>query len=406
MVNRQVGISMERISIQEGLIKDKNWIIGPSIVRCSKKNAPGYGSLLMIATLSDGSDSGAVTAQWRSEDGGKTFTRERDMEYSYVCDGNGSRIKIGDGSLYADEEHDVILYIGNDAFWEKNAFESTKRCYLPYYRLSYDNGYSWTEKKFIITEGMTPQNPIPDVVYGRNMTLSCQPVIIRSADGALLVGIHTQIVNENGRLVEPSGFHFFKAGALRGVWNGNGYSWSFGQYVSVAADISSRGVFEPMFVRRKGNGVMMIMRSSNSRFTDTMIPCKYYALSDDNGITWSQAMPLLYDDGTVMYSSSSILKPLVHSNGKVYISCVITERNAVDGNLPRYPLCIAELDTDSCTVLRSSVRIIDTKRAEYADYTNHCIFEEPDTGKIIVLAPFWLHGPGSDMILNRYELSP
>ena len=61
MVNRQVGISMERISIQEGFIKDKNWIIGPSIVRCSKKNAPGYGSLLMIATLSDGSDSGAVT---------------------------------------------------------------------------------------------------------------------------------------------------------------------------------------------------------------------------------------------------------------------------------------------------------------------------------------------------------
>ena len=178
----------------------------------------------------------------------QTFTRERDMEYSYVCDGNGSRIKIGDGSLYADEEHDVILYIGNDAFWEKNALKALKGAI---YRITVCPMTTAIagRKKFIITEGMTPQNPIPDVVYGRNMTLSCQPVIIRSADGALLVGIHPNRQRKRSAC-RAFGISLFKAVRSRSLERKR-ILLVIRSICHAVADISSRGVLAHVRKARK-----------------------------------------------------------------------------------------------------------------------------------------------------------
>ena len=176
-----------------------------------------------------------------------------------------------------------------------------------------------------------------------------------------------------------------------------------------------RGVFEPTFARLGGNRFMMIMRGSNMG-APQMTGQKFFSVSDDNGMHWSCPKPLTYDDGSTMYSSSSVPKVLAHSNGKLYYIGVITEGN-VSGNLPRYPLCIAEVDKERCCILRDTVTVIDTerpfhrrqlanagRRMQVVDYSNHGIFED-SAGRIIVYAPFRTDLSLWEGVLNRYEIT-
>lgn len=370
--------------------------------------------MIMTASLANGSDSGVGNMQWRSIDEGETWVQEGFVERSFQCDPYGSMKKVGgNAALFADDKAGVILFTSNEGYWNKNQFQSTKQCYRPFYRLSYDNGYTWSDKNYIITEGHTPDNPIQDVVYGRNMTLSMASQTLRADDGALLVALQTQMVDENGDLIEPAGFHFFECGALRAEWQSEtlSYRWNMSRYVQVTPKESLRGVFEPTFARLGENTYIMVMRNSNME-RDAVIGQKFYSISEDNGKTWSIPKPLTYDDGTTMYSSSCVPKLLPHSNGKLYFIGVINDRNP-SGNLPRYPLAIAELDRETCTIIKSSVAIIDTERPSHKiqgktthliDYSNHGVYEDSQH-RIIVYAPYRDDLSKWESALNRYEIT-
>ncbi len=390
-----------QIKITDSQIRyDGYAIIGPTFARCTD------GSMIMTASISNGSDSGVGNMQWRSDDEGAHWTEEGYVERSFQCDPIGSMKKVGgNAALYADEEAGVLLFTSNEGYWNRNQFDSTKRCYHPFYRLSFDNGHTWTDKIYIITEGHTLENPIKDVVYGRNFTLSMASQTLRADDGALLVALQTQMTDEAGNLIEPAGFHFFECGALRARWQPDtlSYRWDFGSYVQVTPEESLRGVFEPTFARLREDTYIMVMRNSNMG-RDTVIGQKFYSISKDNGQSWSDPQPLTYDDGSTMYSSSSVPKLLAHSNGKLYYIGVILTENP-NGNEPRYPLAIAELDRDTCTIVKDSVTMIDTARLladgtrskERFDYSNHGVYEDSQH-RIIVYAPF----KGT---LNRYEIT-
>ncbi len=380
-------------------------ILGPTFAKCSD------GSMIMTASVSNGSDSGVGNMQWRSNDEGEHWTEEGFIERSFQCDHLGSMKKVGgNAALYTDDKAGVILFTSNEGYWNRNNFESTKRCYRPFYRLSFDNGHTWTDKIYIITEGHTLENPIKDVVYGRNFTLSMASQTLRADDGALLVALQTQMTDESGNLIEPSGFHFFECGALRAAWNADtlSYSWTFGDYVSVTPRESMRGVFEPTFGRLKDNTFVMVMRNSNHG-DESVVGQKFYSVSSDNGQTWSRPKPLTYDDGSTMYSCSSSPKLFAHSNGKLYYVGIINDKNP-SGNSPRYPLAIAELDRNGCTIIKDSVTLIDTARQHHynaekgiytTDYSNHGIYED-SKHRLIVYAPYRDENGCS---LNRYEIT-
>ncbi len=383
------------IKITENQIRyDGYALIGPTFAKCTD------GSMLMTASISNGSDSGVGNMQWRSMDEGLHWTEEGYLERSFQCNHDGSMKKVGgNAALYRDDAADVLLFTSNEGYWNRNQFDSTKRCYRPFYRLSFDNGNTWSDKIYIITEGHTLDNPIPDVVYGRNFTLSMASQTLRADDGALLVALQTQMTDENGHLIEPAGFHFFECGALRAVWQPDTltYRWSFGSYVQVTPAESMRGLFEPTFARLRENTYIMVMRNSNMS-REHVIGQKFYSLSQDNGQTWSTPQPLTYDDGSTMYSASCVPKLYAHSNGKLYFIGVINEHNP-SGNDPRYPLVIAELDRDTCTIVKNSVTVIDTCRSttERFDYSNHGVYEDSNH-RLIVYAPF----RGG---LNRYAIT-
>lgn len=406
------------ITVTEGQIRfPGHFVLGATFARCPTAGLPEAGTLLMCATFTNGSDSGVGSMLWRSRDDGESWEQLEFIEKSFRCDRDGSMIKVGGSTaLYTDTEAGVILATSNELYWHKNEFSSTKRCRRPFYRLSFDNGVTWTDKRYIITEGHTLDNPIPDVVYGRNFCLSMQSQTLRADDGSLMVALQCQIVDEDGNLVEPAGFHFFQSGALHARWNESamGYDWTMSEYVRVTPEESMRGVFEPTFARLGEGRFLMIMRGSNMG-APQIIGQKFYSVSEDNGMHWTRPKPLTYDDGSTMYSSSSVPKLLAHSNGKLYYIGVITKDN-VSGNTPRYPLCIAEVDRESCTVVRSSVTVIDTARPFHreqranggnglniVDFSNHGVYED-SRGRIIVYAPFRHDLSRWEGVLNRYVI--
>lgn len=375
--------------------------IGPTFAYCRNAEQPDHGSLIMNVSIFNGSDSGVGNLLFRSYDEGETWTEEGFIERSFMCDRSGSMTKVGgNNALYADEEAGVILFTGNEMFWNRNQFASTKQCSRQYYRLSFDNGRTWTDKKYVVTEGMTPDNPIPDVVYGRNFALSMASQTLRADDGSLLVALQCQMTDGEGKLIEPSGFHFFQCGALHAKWEEDAlaYRWTMGEYVHVTPGQSMRGVFEPTFARLGANRFLMVMRNSNHG-DRSVVGQKFCSVSDDNGYHWTQPRPLTYDDGSTMYSASCVPKLFAHSNGKLYFIGVINDGNP-DGNSPRYPLCIAELDRETCTIVRRSVTMIDTGRGSQTDYSNHGVYED-SKGRIVVYTPF---NAGTARGLNRYAI--
>ena len=413
---------MQIVQTDEGFLGVPGfYIITGAVLRCPNPKAPGYGDLLVATDLGDGSDSSVGIPLWRSTDDGEHFTREGDVERSYVCDFEGSWIKSGYGGLYADEESGAILFLASDTYWRHGQYESIKRCRRLYYRLSFDNGHTWGDKIYIVQEGADDEGRpydrdhfLKDAVYGRNMAAIISPQALRASDGALLVSVQTQVVDGAGRMIEPAGFGFYKAGALKARWRPEtlDYAWTLGGYAQVKPSRSARGVFEPTFVHCGGSRHLMLMRGSNMRFQDTMPGTKFYAYSEDNGENWSSPRRLAYDDGGTLYASSSIPKVLRHSSGRVYYIGVINSENP-DGNLPRHPLCIAELDPQRPCVLRDTVTPIDTERPFHAaqkaerhfplDYSNHAVYEDA-RGRIVVLAPVRFDLRRYESVLNRYVI--
>ena len=132
---------------------------------------------------------------------------------------------------------------------------------------------------------------------------------------------------------------------------------------------------------------LMVMRMSNHG--GKVKGCKMCSVSADQCRTWSAPKPLTYDDESWLYSSASNGILLRHSSGRVFYCGVITQTNT-RSNSPRWPVCLAEVDQQSLTICKASVRVVATRRPDEpssVQYVNHGIYEDKDTGSLVVLTP-------------------
>lgn len=181
---------------------------------------------------------------------------------------------------------------------------------------------------------------------------------------------------------------------IRGKWDGERYHFIPSPPVLINNLQSSRGVDEPTISVLKSGRILVVFRGSNwssaawkTRIEPGTPGFKWYTFSDDGGNTFSPAMPWHFDDGEVIYSSATISKfTRSEKNGRLYWIGNITGHN-INGNFPRYPLCIVEVDETYGTVKKDSYTIIDTKRegeSEKVQLSNFTIFQNRETGNIEV----------------------
>ena len=126
----------------------------------------------------------------------------------------------------------------------------------------------------------------------------------------------------------------------------------------------------------------MVMRGSNDGRPD-LPGRRWFSISTDGGRTWPAAQPWTYEDGCTFFSPSSCSQLIKHSSGKLFWLGNITPENP-DGNQPRYPFVIGEVDQDTGLLKRNTVSVVDNRqpneheRLTLSNFTAHEDRESPD----------------------------
>jgi hypothetical protein len=138
------------------------------------------------------------------------------------------------------------------------------------------------------------------------------------------------------------------------------YHWQISNRIFLPRKVSTRGLVEIDISELKDGRLLLIMRGSNVGLDPLECPGrKWYSLSEDGGLTWSEIKDLHYDTGEQFYSPATFAKTIRSSvTGKLYCFLNISNEPPL-GNGPRYPLQIVEIDENRVCLKKETVIIID-----------------------------------------------
>lgn len=317
--------------------------------------------------------------QRRSKDNGRTWSDPRlDYESRRTTQGIW---RWGENNFFLDEKKNVLLYFYN---YELCATEHHTRDILAYimmfYKVSYDEGKAFVENKQVIQEGYNEKNWVRDVIFGKNCMIASHfaPLLV---DGDIVLPVQRVPLGSDLNRLIP-----WEAGCLVGRWQGNSIEWTMGDLIHIDARLSSRGLCEPTVAQLKDSSLLMICRGSNAGIRNTP-GRKWYALSHDQGFTWSEPQVLKCSDGSHFFSPASGSR-LIRSciNNRLYWIGNIVKENP-DGNWPRYPLQISQIDEKNIAVQTNSIRVIDDKRGSdsgYVELSNFKVYEDRETHEFVL----------------------
>jgi hypothetical protein len=117
----------------------------------------------------------------------------------------------------------------------------------------------------------------------------------------------------------------------------------------------------------------MVMRGSNDK-NPQAFGGKWASFSKDAGRTWTSPQLWTYTDGARFYSPSACSQLVPHSSGRLFWLGNITPKNS-EGNRPRYPFMIGEVDRQSGLLRKETVTVIDDRG--------------PDDGELLALSNFF-----------------
>ncbi len=180
----------------------------------------------------------------------------------------------------------------------------------------------------------------------------------------------------------------------RGTWDNNKkrYDFTFSRPLYLTEKQSSRGVMEPVITKLNSGKYLMVFRVSNAIFDWNPKMCpytpgfKYFCISEDECKTFSTPMPWFFDSKEVVYSSATY-SLFVRSikNGKLYWLGNITDPTEINGNYPRYPLYIAEVDEEWGVLKKDTLTLIDTKKdgeGDQVQFSNFSIIQNRENGNL------------------------
>jgi hypothetical protein len=150
---------------------------------------------------------------------------------------------------------------------------------------------------------------------------------------------------------------------LRGSWKDDArLEWTASNHVKTGLEQSTRGMIEPTLAQFPDGRILLVMRGSNVRKPE-LPSYKWYSVSQDDGGTWSEPKPWTYEDGTHFFSPSSMSILVKHSTGRVFWIGNVPPENG-NGNDPRLPLVLGEVDAKTLLLKRDSVIELDTRHDE------------------------------------------
>jgi hypothetical protein len=324
-----------------------------------------------------------------SEDNGETWTQTDNIQTT-VPEGTGTR-QLAFRSGVNDPKTDRFIHIYNSAHWPNDDPLDGMLRWLPHYKVSVDGGRAWIIDEPIIQKGeeFNASHPMPGVWEGKNCCMlgdfTCVPFLMPS--GEILVPVQISPVGDDGYYHKPAkSFTFTDTAVLIGRWNTSGkIDWELSERIAGDAKVSTRGVIEPTLGLLSDNRLLMVMRGSNAGQLD--LPSRrWFSISTDSGRTWPAAKPWTYSNGNSFFSPSSCSQLIHHSSGKLFWMGNITPENP-EGNRPRYPFIMGQVDPDSGLLIAETVSQIDTRQtsdSHLLTLSNFFAREDRETNEIVL----------------------
>lgn len=225
----------------------------------------------------------------------------------------------------------------------------------------------------------------------------CHP--IEDSRGRILVPVQWQKIDTDGAM-RAQGFpsrddlpdvmlDVWAVGLLVGEFKEDGtLQWRLQGAIPCAFEKSSRGLCEGTVAELSGGRLVMILRGSNAAWPE-LPGRKWLSFSDDGGETWGEVQPLGFDDGSVPESSAtgSALFRSEQSGQLYWIGNLCRPGERADGNMPRNPLVIAEVQEEPFALRRATLATID-QRAPHEDeqvqMSNFRFYQDRQNGEVVL----------------------
>jgi hypothetical protein len=268
------------------------------------------------------------------------------------------------------------------------------------YALSTDDGRSHGPYRPIVKPGKEYRetHPFDGLYMGQNQVYGIHAPLFIDQD-TILVPLELSVLGVDGKIFNPcNSYDFSQIVILIGRRDGDGFIWDSGQ--PLLADPytqSTRGFSEPTLAQLDDGSILMVLRGSNEGKPE--IPSyKWFTISRDRGKTWSAIEPWTFDDGAAFFSPSSTCILIGHSDGRLFWFGNIIPKNG-QGNSPRYPLVVGEVDRNTGKLIRSSVTLIADRSPDQSDrlqLSNFSLYEDRETRQLVLDVPHFYPAGGKD----------
>ena len=216
---------------------------------------------------------------------------------------------------------------------------------------------------------------------------------IKTSRGRIVVPGFKAQVGEDGtfRHHPKSDSAIYEARMVIGEYNDeNAIAWRVGQPIVADNARSTRGFSESMPVELKDGRLALLCRGSNAGMPE-LPGCKWLCFSGDDGETWSKPRPLGCSDGEPIESSATggaCFRSI--KTGRLYfIGNLCARGERANGNWPRSPLYIAELQEEPFAIRRDTITVIDERGPDDSPRTqisNFRYYQDRETGDIAIFA--------------------
>jgi len=214
---------------------------------------------------------------------------------------------------------------------------------------------------------------------------------IKTRSGRIVIPGFKAQVDENGEFPHhpKSNSAIYEARMVIGEYQSDGsLAWRIGSPIIADNERSTRGFSECSPVVLKDGRLAALCRGSNAGVPE-LPGYKWLVYSEDDGETWTEAEPFACSDGSSLESSATgcaVFRSI--KNGNIYFIgnlCVRGER--AEGNWPRSPLYIAEVQEEPFALKRETVTVIDERGPDDGEQTqlsNFRYYQDRDNGDIVL----------------------
>ncbi|MBN2309580.1 MAG: exo-alpha-sialidase [Candidatus Hydrogenedentes bacterium] len=216
---------------------------------------------------------------------------------------------------------------------------------------------------------------------------------IKTSAGRILVPMFQQELDDAGavRHHPKSGAVIYQVRMIIGEYRAGGaLDWRLGEPLRSDPARNTRGYSESAPVELRDGRIALLCRGSNVGMADEP-GYKWLSFSEDGGESWREAVPLCGDDGEPIESSATgcaCFRSI--ANGKLYfIGNLCARGERAEGNWPRSPLYVAEVQEDPFAIRRDSLTVIDERGPDDSPQTqisNFRYYQDRATGDVVVTA--------------------